>query len=422
MIFFNKIKNNPFLRNVSTLAFGTIISQIIVVGTSPILTRLFTVESFGVLSLFTSITVIFGVITTGRYELSMGLPEKDESAKNILRLIIAIGLLVSILYFFVILVMKEIVHYKGVSGLFLNNWIYIAPIYTFFIAVYSGLIYWNQRQKKYKKITISNALQVILATLFSLLFGYFGYVELGMIIALVLGIMMSSFFLLKDFNKADFIFRYDDVKEVAKEFKSFPKYMILSDLSLTTGQQFIPIIFSGLFSTIIVGYYSLANRMIRLPNIVLTSSIANVFRNEAIDEIRIKGNCSQLYVSTFKKLIVMSLPIYILVFIFSPMLFVFFFGDNWLQAGYFARILSVLLLVEFVATPLNSLFYIMSKQKIFMKLQLLNTIFGALMIYIGYKFFNSPYWSLALFCINALLFNFIFIFFTYSISKNEEKE
>ena len=141
MNIFQKIISNPFLKNVSTLAMGTIVSQIIVIGTSPILTRLFTVESFGVLSLFSSIMTIFGVITTGRYELAIGLPESYRKAKNILRLITVIGLLVSGFYFFVILFLKEIIHFKGVSGLFLNNWIYIAPVYTFFIAVYSGLIY-----------------------------------------------------------------------------------------------------------------------------------------------------------------------------------------------------------------------------------------------------------------------------------------
>ena len=419
MNIFQKIISNPFLKNVSTLAMGTIVSQIIVIGTSPILTRLFTVESFGVLSLFSSIMTIFGVITTGRYELAIGLPESYRKAKNILRLITVIGLLVSGFYFFVILFLKEIIHFKGVSGLFLNNWIYIAPVYTFFIAVYSGLIYWNQRQKKYKKITTANALQVISTTIFSLLFGYLGLVEIGMIVALVLGILMSSFFLLKDFNRTDFAFQYSDIKQVAKEFISFPKYMILSDISLTTSQQFIPIIFSSFFSAIIVGYYSLANRMIRLPNIVLTSSIANVFRNDAIDGIRINGNCFELYKSTFKKLVLISLSIYIVVFIFSPMLFLFVFGEKWLQAGYFARILSVLLVVEFIATPLNSLFSIMSQQKIFMKLQLLNTIFGGLMTYIGYIYFGSAYWALIFFCFSTIVFNFIFIFLTYNFSKNK---
>lgn len=417
MNLFNRIINNPFLKNVSILASGTIISQIIVVAMSPILTRLYSVEAFGTLSLFTSFMVIFGVITTGRYELAMGLPEKDEKAKDLIKLIFILGFIVSIVYLVILFITKEIIQYSDSSGLFQSNWIYLAPIYTFFIAIYSSLIYWNQRKKEYKKITISNALQVISTTVFSLLFGFFGWIESGMMISLVLGIIISSWFLLKDFNNEDLLINNNDLKKVGKEYISFPKYMILSDLSLTTGQQFIPIIFSSLFSTTIVGYYSLANRMIRLPNIIITSSIANIFRNDAIDEIRKNGNCEQLYKSIFKKLFVLSLPIYLSVFIFSPILFTFFFGEKWLMAGNFARILSVLLLIEFIATPLNSLFYIMERQKVFMRLQILNTIFGGLLIYVGYKVFNDSYYSLILFCFNAIIFNLLFIYLTYYYSK-----
>jgi O-antigen/teichoic acid export membrane protein len=418
-ITYKNILQNPFLISVATLTSGTIISQFIVIATSPLLARLYSVEAFGILSLFSSFMVIFGVITTGRYELAIGLPGEDKKAKNLILLIALIGLSVSFLYLIVIFFIKEIVQYSDFSGLFQSNWIYLTPLYTFFIAIYSGLIYWNQRKKNYRKITISNGLQVISTTLFNILFGFLGIIEAGMMISLVIGIIISSFFLLKDFKKEGFVFHFNSVKTVGSEYISFPKYMILSDLSLTISQQYIPIIFAGLFSSTIVGYFALANRIVRLPNIILTSSIANVFRNDAIDAIREKGNCQQLYLSTLKKMILMSLPIFTLVFIFSPILFTFFFGQKWEIAGNFSRILSIMLLGEFVATPLNSLFYIFEKQKKMMRLQLINAIFGFLMIYLGYKIFNDAFKSLILFCFNSFVFNLIFIFLTYNFSKQK---
>lgn len=417
MNFLDKISRNSFFKNVSTLAIGTVVSQIIVIGFSPLLTRIYTVESFGVLALFTSFTVIFGVITTGRYELSIGLPLDQEKAKNLVKLISITGFVISILYLFIIIIIKETHTLITLFPIFSKKWIYLAPVYTFFIALYSALIYWNQRNKNYKKITLSNALQVISATIFSIIFGLLGIIEIGMIISLILGIICSTFFLIKNATKDDCIFEFDAIKNVAKEYISFPKFMILSDLSLTISQQYIPIIFAELFNATIVGYFALANRMIRLPNIVLTSSVANVFRNDAIDSIRNKGNCQQLYISTIKKLIYISLPIFILIFIFSPFLFTIFFGKKWEVAGNFARILSVMLLFEFVAIPLNSLFYIFERQKKLMNLQILNTIFGFLSIYIGFKFYNNSSVSLLLFCLNSIIFNLIFIFFTYNFSK-----
>ena len=419
MSYLNEILKNSFFRNVSTLAFGTIISQIIVIGFSPLLTRIYTVESFGVLAIFTSFTVIFGVITTGRYELSIGLPLDQEKAKHIVKLISIIGFVISLLYLFIIIIIKETPKLVTLFPLFSKNWIYLAPIYTFFIALYSALIYWNQRNKNYKKITISNALQVISATIFSIIFGILGIIEYGMIISLMFGIICSTIYLIKDFTKDDYLFRLDSIKNIAREYISFPKFMILSDLSLTISQQYIPIIFAELFNATIVGYFALANRMIRLPNIVLTSSIANVFRNDAIDAIRNEGSCQKLYMSTLKKLVYISLPIFIVIFIFSPLLFTIFFGKKWEIAGEFARILSIMLLFEFVSIPLNSLFYIFEKQKKLMNLQILNTIFGFLMIYSGFKFYNNASISLYLFCINSIIFNLIFLYFTYNFSKQK---
>ena len=80
------------------------------------------------------------------------------------------------------------------------------------------------------------------------------------------------------------------------------------------------------------------------------------------------------------------------------------------MAGNFARILSVLLLIEFIATPLNCIFYITHRQKIFMRLQIINTIFGGLLIYLGYRIFNDSYYSLVLFCFNSIIFNLLFIY------------
>ena len=74
---------SEFSRNVFTLMTGTTIAQAIPIAISPILTRIYTPEDFGLLALFLAITIIIGSIANGRYELAIMLPEKDEDAINI---------------------------------------------------------------------------------------------------------------------------------------------------------------------------------------------------------------------------------------------------------------------------------------------------------------------------------------------------
>lgn len=399
------------------LASGTIISQIIVIGASPFLTRLYPVESFGLLALFTSYMVISAVVSTGRYELAMGLPEKDTDARKLFQLIFYIGVSTSLFYLLLIFICKEFLHLHSRFEILKYWWVYLAPLYIFFIALYSGMGYWLQRKKNYKKITFANALQVILTAVLGIIFGVL-QVKAGLILALIFSIMITTFYLLWSYLKENELFSFAEIKAQGKQYISFPKHMIISDLSLTGSQQLIPILFSFLFSTTVVGLYSMANRMLRLPNIVITTSIANVFRNDAIDEIRKIGNCKALYLSTFKKLVLMSLPIYASIFIVAPYLFKVLFGEEWLEAGYYGRIIALFLFIEFVATPLNSLFYVREKQKLLMRLQLLNAICGGIAIYLGAVVFKDARMSLLLYSGNAILFNTFMLFFSYKIASN----
>ncbi len=70
------IIKNKSSRNILTLMTGSTIAQAIPIAISPILTRLYTPEDFGVLALFTSLVTIFSVISTGRYEFAIMLPKK----------------------------------------------------------------------------------------------------------------------------------------------------------------------------------------------------------------------------------------------------------------------------------------------------------------------------------------------------------
>ena len=161
-------------------------------------------------------------------------------------------------------------------------------------------------------------------------------------------------------------------------------------------QQFIPIIFSSIFTSAVVGYYAMANRLLRLPAIVLTTSISDVFRNEAVERVRDNGNCSSLYKKTVSRLIVIALPIFTIIYLVSPFAIKLVLGEKWLMSGYFAQVLCILLFFEFISQPLNSLFYIFEMQKIYMRIQFLNSVLGVLVIYASYKFFEDA--KIVLFC------------------------
>ena len=79
----NRILNSEYIRNTLTLVSGNTLAQLIPLLAEPVLTRLFPPEDFGLLALFISISSLFAIVATGRYELAVMLPSKDEDAVNL---------------------------------------------------------------------------------------------------------------------------------------------------------------------------------------------------------------------------------------------------------------------------------------------------------------------------------------------------
>ena len=80
----NYFPSNQFFRDTLILVGGTISAQVIVLLASPILTRIYSPEEFGILSVYSAILAFFTIFASLRYELAIPLPEKKEAANHIL--------------------------------------------------------------------------------------------------------------------------------------------------------------------------------------------------------------------------------------------------------------------------------------------------------------------------------------------------
>ena len=82
--------SGKFLSNVLTLMTGNGLSQLINIGGTLLLARLFAPEAFGSFALFVTLVSFLSVLGGGRYELAIMLPEKDEEAANVLFLAVLV--------------------------------------------------------------------------------------------------------------------------------------------------------------------------------------------------------------------------------------------------------------------------------------------------------------------------------------------
>ena len=108
----NCFKISEFTKNVLTLSIGTTLAQALPIAVSPILTRIYSPDDFGILALFISISLIFGSIANLRYELAVVLPERDEDAISVFILGCIVTFIISSVLFVVFFLLElKYLHY-----------------------------------------------------------------------------------------------------------------------------------------------------------------------------------------------------------------------------------------------------------------------------------------------------------------------
>jgi len=416
------ITKDAFSKNVLILFVGTVIAQAIPIIISPVLTRLFTPEDFGLFALFFGISQIISVFVAGRYEMAIILPEKDEDAVNIVALSLAITLLVSIICLVAVLLVRFFIPVQsGNPGII--NYLLLMPITVLAIGVTTIFNFWLNRKEHYKSISGGKIARSVFSSFFSIGFGLTVLRAGGLIIADTIGQIASGTFV---FLKS---LKYDKEKIAqiskqkmliqAKRYKKFPKFNLLSGL-LEKGSGQIPVILlTSFFGPAITGFFSLSQRLIAAPEILISGSIGNVFRQQANIEYLQNGNCYDSFMKLFKLLLIIAVIPFILLFFLAPFLFSFIFGPEWRVAGEYTQIMTVMFFLSFVVSPLSNMFIIAEKQIIDLLIQIILFIFVSVSIIVGYNIFNHPKVAILLYSITYCVKYCIELYLSFLFSKGK---
>ncbi|MCS5582709.1 MAG: oligosaccharide flippase family protein, partial [Pseudomonadales bacterium] len=133
-----RVPKSRFVRSVSILAGGTAAGQLIVIAASPILTRLYSPEDFGMLAVYGGVLGILGVIASLRYQLAIPLPDTDREALHIVALsLLIVGLMTGIVWLAVVLAGQEFVALLNTPEL--AEYLWLLPVGLFLVGVFQVL-------------------------------------------------------------------------------------------------------------------------------------------------------------------------------------------------------------------------------------------------------------------------------------------
>lgn len=359
-------KKSDFSRNVLTLMTGTTVAQAIPLAISPILTRIYTPHDFGLLALFISISFIFGSIANAKYEQVIMLPKKDEDAINILALGFIISSTLTLILLFIVIFFNNYIA-TVLNNQEISSWLYFIPISVFFIALFNLLTYFNSRKKNYKDIARATIIKSLVMATVQLSIGFLKNGATGLISGQFLSQMFANMQLLKNIIKnRPLLSKIRGVKIIAlaKKYRDFPKFALPSNLANTLSQHLTTILISSFYSVATLGFYSLAQRVLGMPSALVGNAIGQVFFQEATEERQRTGTIIKTFDATVKRLIVIALPSFTLLFFMVESLFSFVFGEEWSVAGEYAKILIPYFFISLISSTLSSTYDIFGYLKL----------------------------------------------------------
>jgi O-antigen/teichoic acid export membrane protein len=398
MTFFNNfaryLKANDFVKNIAILLSGTVIAQALPVAISPLLTRIYSPNDFGLLGIYIAICSLLAVFAAGRYDFAIIEPKHDYDAE--LLLIGSTGLsAVFSSFLFVIFIC-----FNNPIALLLGNkdiapWLYTVPISVFTVSTLSIFSYWLNRKKDYKQMSVNRVVNSSSNVFLTLGLGALKLKKSGLIIGYILGQLISVVVLWRKIFKEKILFEKKEIAVVFKHYKRYPQYLIASTFLSEVSSQVPLILLTSLFSASITGYYSLANRAIALPILLIGNALGEVYRQKAAENYSKFGNCKFLYLKALTTLFGIGLIPLIVLYFFSVPLFSFVFGEQWIISGEIAKLTSFLVFFQLLSTPLAYTITLDQSQKYDLLLQIGRAIFSISAIIVGYYY--SSYYKAILF-------------------------
>jgi O-antigen/teichoic acid export membrane protein len=399
------LKKTQVKKNLAISIVGTGIAQLIHLCATPILSRIYTPETFGHYALFLSLLGIFTSITLMKFDLAIMVCKKDE-VQSLKETIFKISL--SII---------PIIFLTGISFTFLEiNYSKLLFFLTF------GLIasnkFWTHRAitnkaAHFKRLGLGKILENSSNAVTAILLGILSIKDYGLIIGKIFSIFITWLFYQ---NKSKELYLEKSPlsnEEIVKKYNNYPKFSFPAELLAHINLNASVFLFTYFFSSLEVGLIGLTTRVLSIPTNFISLSFFDVFKQKAVIDFKQSGEFKGTFFKFLWPLMLIAICMILLLFFTGPELFQSVFGDNWYSAGIYAQYLCIFYGIRLIAMPLVFSLEIVNKHSINLIFQFLYLTAGILSIVITKQYTNDDTNCIIAYSLTLGLLNIINIYYAY---------
>lgn len=349
------------LSGAAKIGVGVAFGQMLVVLVSPVLTRIFSPEQFGIYALVVAIAALVTVVSTGRVELAVPVAGSNRGARDVLML--------GVLYLFVgtsfAAIVVVVATLLGQQAVPIGPELLLVPGFAFFAGLFELASAYLVRRRRYTAAAWRSVLLngTMVASQLSLGAANwpaglsFGHV-LGRIVAAWYALHVGGIRLRREFRGL----LNSGVGRVARRTSHFPIVLAPSALVNAIGAQAPVLLFGLLLGPAAAGLLGFTQRVLGAPVALLGQSLAQVYAAESASSLRANSRGARaLFLRSSAILLTSATILGTAVFLLAPLLFGPVFGAEWAEGGRVAQALSIGVAAQMVVVPLGQTLIVFGK-------------------------------------------------------------
>lgn len=381
------LKGSKLSRNIFAVASGTAAGQAVTFAFSPLITRIYSPEIFGLQGVFLALVSILTPVIALRYPMAIVVADDDDEADQIAKLALCISFALSLLLGASLLIVQE-----QVSVLFgaeaLGSLIWFLPLALLCVAAQDVANFRAARQSRFRQVGIVNVVQAVVANLVRVIGGLAAPVAAVLVAVTSLAPGIQAALLnygerRTGTNAVSLTKR--DILVLLKRYRDFPTFRTPTDV-LNSASQSVPVILlATLFSPAAAGLYTLTRSVLNLPANLINAAVGNVLYARFAELARASEPLVPLLArATF--LLLSLAPLIVGAAWFAPDVFSVVFGEEWEEAGEYARWMSAWVAMMIANVPSTRIVPVINRQGLLM-------FFNAFLLIVRIAAVLITYWA-----------------------------
>ncbi|EGV15969.1 oligosaccharide flippase family protein [Thiocapsa marina] len=419
-----RLTHSPLARNILTLFTGKAAAQVILIGSAPIISRLFVPADYGTAAMILALAALVAPLATLSFGTASQLAALDSDARSLLRVAMGSTVLFTVLLVALTFILSSALELEFFTRF--GGWEWAIPLLFLLHGAESAFESWNTRRKRFKVQAVTSVSSVGISTGSRIAFGAIGGSSVaGLVISKFIGVgtrvavLARGSGLTRSTEASER--SLDHYRSLAYKFRDFPLFATPTALLQSVNRQLPLLLFGGLFSPAVAGLYAMADRLFLRPLNLLNASFRSVYTQHLVSAVDRGRPLTPLLLkaSAFTGA-AMLVPSTLLLVYGEPMI-AFVLGETWRGAGEFIEITAPLMFFAALVIPANAAMVVCRQQRTFLAMQVLTTTALAVGFFTAFLIWRTPasaLWAL----VTVLSIRHLYtVFIALAVTRRQDK-